>query len=118
MWTTAWYYNNAGDEYLGDAWSLADLESNHNRSHPVGSLNPNELGLYDMSGNVWEQCWDLYGQLPNGRVEDYRGAETGTERVYRGGCWHYNDAYCAVAFRYIDKPHFQHYGSGLRVVRN
>ena len=64
----AWYDKNAGS-----------------RTHPVGTKRPNELGIYDMSGNIWEWCWDWYGPYAPAAQTDPRGPSTGSSRVLRGG---------------------------------
>jgi formylglycine-generating enzyme len=94
------------------------------RSNPVGSKLPNELGLYDMSGDVWEWNWDWYednGTWPNyvitGTVTDYRGAASGSDRVLRGGSWYNNAPFCSVAYRYFNYPYYQLTDIGFRVVR-
>ena len=66
----------------------------------MGTKEPNELGLYDMSGNVWEWVWDIYGEYPSGAQTDPHGATSGSDRVLRGGGWG-DDAYgCTVSVRY------------------
>jgi formylglycine-generating enzyme required for sulfatase activity len=66
----AWYCGNAGGT-----------------THPVAGKAANNWGLYDMSGNVWEWCEDLWGNYPDGPVTDPAGGTTGTIRVFRGGSW-------------------------------
>ncbi len=65
----------------------------------AGSYPPNQWGLYDIHGNVWEWCLDWYGTYP-GTVSDPKGVTTGTGRVLRGGGWGYGAWACRVAFRY------------------
>jgi sulfatase modifying factor 1 len=74
----AWYWKNAGDENLSGDWNWPKVENNHNKTKSIGIQKPNELGLYDMSGNVREWCWDWYVD-PDGN--------TGATRVVKGGGW-------------------------------
>jgi len=88
------------------------------RTHPVGTKAPNALGLYDMSGNVWEWCWDWYGTYPSGAQTDPRGASSGSDRVLRGGRWFDSAAYVRSAHRYHSAPSSRGSDVGFRVVRN
>lgn len=88
------------------------------KSKPAGSRLANELGLYDMSGNALEWTWDRYADpYPSGTLTDYRGPDTGPNRVQRGGSWDDPSAYCAVGWRGYYSPQFSFSRFGFRVVR-
>ncbi len=86
----AWYWSNSGDRYLTGAWSWSLLLKNNNKTRPIGRKKPNELGLYDMSGNVREWCWDW---LESVGTDDLIG------RIWRGGGWMGADYCCESSFR-------------------
>ena len=103
----AWYYENAGDQRLQDSsLSLDKLKSNNNKTHPVAGKGANELGLYDMSGNVWEWCLDDY-QKDSSRVKpefDRGNDQEGSDRVLRGGSWLNYAGGCRSAVRSDGDP--------------
>ena len=110
----------AGSTEEGDAQENIDDHAwydgnSDGKTHLVGEKLPNELGLYDMSGNVWEWCWDKSGGYPRGTLKDYKGA--GIPRALRGGTWLYKASGCAVSARYAFSPHFQGFFYGFRVLR-
>ena len=85
-------------------------------THPVGTLAPNELGIYDMSGNVSEWCQDLFGNYSSVAQTDPTGSTTSTHRVYRGGSWGVNARYCRVSYRLNYTPTGISSNYGFRLV--
>ncbi|GHU59237.1 hypothetical protein FACS189444_4190 [Spirochaetia bacterium] len=121
--TRNWGYPYAGSNTAGDvAWN-GDNSYKLGPSnlaygvHPVGTKKPNSAGLHDMSGNVWEWCWDRYGAIAATTPAD--GVVSGTSRVLRGGDWQYNDIFSKVSYRNMHNPIYalEYYGIiGFRVV--
>jgi formylglycine-generating enzyme required for sulfatase activity len=113
----AWYWRNSGDKPLSGFWLWRNLEQNHNQTKPVGRKKPNELGIYDMSGNVRQWCWDWYGDLAS-NVADPKGRASGFGRVWKGGGWIGADFCCMPAYRGSLAANGTGPDQGLRVCRN
>jgi len=120
----AWYWKNSGERPLDGEWDYEQIMLNNCRTHPVGQKKPNALGLYDMSGNVWEWCADWFGDNHYeeceklGLASDPRGPESGDDRVIRGGAWDRVAQDCRVANRYYYAPSRRAHGLGFRLCRS
>lgn len=99
--SVAWYDDNSGNE-----------------THPVGTKQANELGIYDMSGNVREWCSDWNGDYQSSSRRNPQGPSYGLFRVGRGGSYYYNAGYCRVSCRSYDFPVLSYNNLGLRLSCN
>ena len=91
-------------------------DNSNSTTHAVGTKAANELGIYDMSGNVWEWCADWYAPYSSDAVTDPTGPDTGTLRVIRGACWDYFADDCRVSNRGGNYPISRENFIGFRVV--
>jgi len=98
----AWYWSNSGS-----------------KTHAVGTKKPNELGLYNMSGNVYEWCQDWYDSdyYKNSPQNNPKGPTSGSHRVFRGGSWSFDAVLCRVADRYGSSPSVSDYSLGFRIIK-
>jgi len=110
--------SNPEEMYAGssEVWNVAWYgDNNNNGTSPVKKKMKNELGIYDMSGNVNEWCLDFYASYPNNKLIDPKGPTIGTMRVARGGSWYENEAKCRVYVRNKALPSTRSSNLGLRL---
>ncbi len=117
------YASGASSNFLNSnsnsevAWYVDNSED---KTHIVGKKKPTKIGICDMSGNVWEFCWDYHGNYPS--IEDvqtnYSGPAEGNARIRRGGSWKSKAKFLQVGHRSADSTASKMNTSGLRVVRS
>ena len=106
-------YRYSGSNTIDDiAWYWDNSSS---RTHAVGTKYPNELGIYDMSGNVWEWCNDWWGDYSSDAQTNPQGPSSGSYRVLRGGSWFYNTTDARVSYRSSYYPGSWSYDIGVRL---
>jgi formylglycine-generating enzyme len=107
------YTRYSGSDELGlAAWYIRNSDG---KTHPVGDRKANELGLYDMSGNVMEWCQNWSGPYLPSAQTDPQGPDVGVYRVLRGGAWSSEARFCRTAFRFSGTPTYRYYFGGFRL---
>jgi len=112
-------YANFCDVNCEYKWKAETQDDGYKNTSPVGSCSPNGLGLYDMTGNVWEWCEDIYSS--NAYSKHQRDnpiyMESGSYRVLRGGGWVDGARRCRSAYRFVDSPGARDFLLGFRLLR-
>ena len=112
--TATAYYNGDDDNSLGNIAWYGD--NSNDTTHSIAQLEANSWGLYDMSGNVWEWCWDWYDSYGSSSAIDPIGPSAGSSRVLRGGSWYNSASGARSAYRNYYDPGYRYYRLGFRLV--
>ena len=119
-----WEYAARGGKLGGSAGGIEEYvwysKNSGGVPHKVGTLKPNKLDIYDIRGNAFEWCWDIYDDeyYSNSPKDNPTGAENGSKRVYRGGCFSSSFKFLSVAKRYSLSTNIEDGLVGLRLVRS
>lgn len=110
------HYRYAGSDNLDEvAWYA---KNSRRTTHPKGGKKANELGLYDMCGNVFEWCWDRYGKYDKAYEENPKGPIKGKDRIVRGNCWVNGESVSGIERRVARGLYTHHHHLGVRLVRS
>ncbi len=110
------YTYSGSNEIAEVAWHS---QNSHRETKPVGWKAPNQLGIHDMSGNVWEWCEDDWHDNYENAPDDgsaWIDAPRGSSRVLRGGSWRYGPYFCRVSYRFISHPSDRYFIIGFRLI--
>jgi formylglycine-generating enzyme required for sulfatase activity len=118
-----WYWENSGNKPLSGDWDVNRIYDNNGRTHPVKQKKDNGIGVYDMSGNVYQWCWDWYNDAyynecqKRGTEQNPVGAKSSADgRVVRGGSWYFNAERCRTANLNNGYPDYRYNFIGFRLV--
>jgi hypothetical protein len=109
------YMYSGSDNISSVAWFAVTANDG---THIVATKIPNELGIYDMTGNVWEWCWDIFEPYPQEDLVNPHGAETGIYRILHGGAWQATADACATSHRSYGPTTNSGTWIGFRICRN
>lgn len=116
----AWYWRNSGDSVLRVRFANELIMNNNCRTRSIGQLKPNQLGIFDMAGNVWEWCSDWYDPdyYLESSLQNPQGPEAGKARVCRGGGYTSKARFCRNGFRFSFPPTKSYDYLGFRLVQD
>lgn len=110
-------FYSGSDDFYSVGWDWTNWGAANLSPHIVGCLAPNQLGIYDMSGNSWEWVWDIYDSYPSGSQDNPTGASSGSLRIRRGGSWDGSALECSVFNRDAYDATFSYHTIGFRICR-
>ncbi len=108
--SVAWFWKNSGKKPMQGIWTWANIEMNECQPQPIGKKKPNELGIYDMAGNVREFCWNWKNDGNDGK--EFSG------RICKGGGWFTDEIYCEIKYTGVYNPSANASDMGFRLCRS